>query len=78
MQAACAGWFVFEGLDHADEVGAGPGNPGYEPGWIFDFNPTTADLTVTTPTGRTYTTRPAPLVEPAAPSSKTDDEPPPF
>nr|WP_157357926.1 HNH endonuclease signature motif containing protein [Amycolatopsis nigrescens] len=49
-----------------------------QPGWTFDFNPTTADLTVTTPTGRTYTTRPAPLVEPAAPSSKTDDEPPPF
>ncbi|WP_020666517.1 HNH endonuclease signature motif containing protein [Amycolatopsis nigrescens] len=49
-----------------------------EPGWTFDFDPDTADLTVTTPTGRTYTTRPEPLVDPAVPSSKNDDEPPPF
>ncbi|WP_020667535.1 HNH endonuclease signature motif containing protein [Amycolatopsis nigrescens] len=45
-----------------------------EPGWKFEFDPATADLTVTTPTGRTYTTRPEPLLD----LPKTADEPPPF
>lgn len=47
-----------------------------EPAWKFEFDPDTAELTVTAPTGRSYTTRPEPLVTP--PSSKNDDEPPPF
>ncbi len=47
-----------------------------EPGWTFEFDPETADLTVTTPTGRTYSTRPEPLLDPPPP--KIADEPPPF
>nr|WP_020672151.1 HNH endonuclease signature motif containing protein [Amycolatopsis nigrescens] len=46
-----------------------------EPGWTFEFDPSTADLTVTTPTGRTYTTRPEPLREPLL---MFTDDPPPF
>ncbi|WP_425484942.1 DUF222 domain-containing protein [Amycolatopsis anabasis] len=53
-----------------------------EPGWRFSFDPDTAELAVTTPTGRQYSTLPEPLRDPEpTPARRTDDhpdQPPPF
>ncbi|WP_084628755.1 HNH endonuclease signature motif containing protein [Amycolatopsis nigrescens] len=47
-----------------------------KPGWKFEFDPETADLTVTTPTGRSYSTRPEPLLDPPSPPEIADGPPP--